>query len=184
MKKIFNKIFSRFDNSTIENKIRRKTLLSFLFFFMMICIAVIGWNYLLKQPRVDGVLKPLRAALNTNEKILRGVAYSNKNLAPTYPIEKAAKRVRVNGYYGLKNAADTSDWKLKIIIRAGDTLIVSLDEIRALPKTEITFDFKCIEGWNQISNWGGVQYCAAYESVFQHRARKWLHRSHNYAPAR
>ena len=36
--------------------------------------------------------------------------------------------------------------------------MISLDEIKALPKTEIIFDFKCIEGWSQISHWGGVKF--------------------------
>jgi len=27
-----------------------------------------------------------------------------------------------------------------------------------LPKTEIVFDFKCVEGWDQISHWEGVKF--------------------------
>lgn len=158
MKKIFNKIFAKFDNSTIENKIRRKTLLSFSFFGLMIFIVIVGWKNLLNQPKVDGVLKPLRTTLINNEKIVSATVYSNKNLAPTYPFEKAARQVRVNGNYGLQIAADTTNWKLKIVRKPGDTLMVTLAEIKALPKTELTYNFKCIEGWCQISNWGGVLY--------------------------
>ena len=30
----------------------------------------------------------------------------------------------------------------------GDTLALTLDDIKKLPKVDITFNFKCIEGWN------------------------------------
>ncbi|HEY5393002.1 MAG TPA: molybdopterin-dependent oxidoreductase [Hanamia sp.] len=57
----------------------------------------------------------------------------------------------------MKSALDSS-WKLKIAKNPGDTLFLTLDDIKALPKTEITYDFKCIEGWSQISHWGGVKF--------------------------
>ena len=28
----------------------------------------------------------------------------------------------------------------------------------ALPKTDIVYDFKCVEGWDQIQHWGGVKF--------------------------
>ena len=34
----------------------------------------------------------------------------------------------------------------------------TIEEIRALPKTEIVYDFKCVEGWDQIQHWGGVRF--------------------------
>lgn len=42
--------------------------------------------------------------------------------------------------------------------KPGDTLFISLDEIKALPKTQIVFNFECFEGWSQITNWGGVKF--------------------------
>ena len=35
---------------------------------------------------------------------------------------------------------------------------VGIDEIRSLPKTEIVYDFKCVEGWDQIQHWAGVRF--------------------------
>ena len=34
-------------------------------------------------------------------------------------------------------------WKLKLIRNPGDTLFITLDEIKSLPKTKIIFDFRC-----------------------------------------
>jgi len=70
----------------------------------------------------------------------------------------AARPARVNGNYGLKTPLDTNNWVMHVIRDKGDTLNVTLDEIKKLPKNEIVFDFKCIEGWSQITHWGGVKF--------------------------
>jgi DMSO/TMAO reductase YedYZ molybdopterin-dependent catalytic subunit len=64
----------------------------------------------------------------------------------------------VNGSDGMSAGFDPAAWKLKVARAPGDTLLVTLDEIKALPKTEIVFDFKCIEGWSQVTHWGGVKF--------------------------
>ena len=51
-----------------------------------------------------------------------------------------------------------ADWKLNVTKADGNTLEVRLDELKQLPKTEITFNFKCIEGWSQVQHWGGVRF--------------------------
>ena len=53
---------------------------------------------------------------------------------------------------------DPVNWKLQLVRKPGDTLYISIDEIKSLPKTDIIFDFKCIEGWSQITHWAGVKF--------------------------
>ena len=49
------------------------------------------------------------------------------------------------------------DYKVKI--ESGDNIFeISLDELKALPKQEIVFEFKCIEGWSQVQHWAGVRF--------------------------
>jgi DMSO/TMAO reductase YedYZ molybdopterin-dependent catalytic subunit len=36
-------------------------------------------------------------------------------------------------------------------------LLLSLDDLRRLPHRELITQFKCIEGWSQIVQWGGVR---------------------------
>ena len=101
--------------------------------------------------------KPLRKGLNYNEGFFSKF-FSNNHLAKTFPLSSAVKKVRVNGGEGMSADFDASTWKLKVAKTPGDTLFVTLDEIKALPKTEIVFDFKCIEGWSQVTHWGGVKF--------------------------
>ncbi|MEO7462305.1 MAG: molybdopterin-dependent oxidoreductase [Ferruginibacter sp.] len=140
-----------------EKKLRNKTILSFTVLVLLLVAAVFVWIKLHQQPLVAGALRPLRTVLNGN-----GVFFSNfisnNHLAKSYPVSAATKKVRVNGSTGMSSDFDPSTWKLKVIRQPGDTLFLTLDDIKALPKTEIVFDFKCIEGWSQITHWAGVKF--------------------------
>ena len=71
----------------------------------------------------------------------------------------ADTNVRVNSEIGIDEVYyDASKWLLTVNKKDGSKLTLSLKDIMALPKTEITFDFKCVEGWDQISYWGGVKF--------------------------
>ena len=37
-------------------------------------------------------------------------------------------------------------------------LLLSLDDIKSLPRIEMTTELKCIEGWSQIVNWTGARF--------------------------
>ncbi len=140
-----------------EKKLRNKTIISFVVFIFLLIAAVFLWKKLHEAPLVAGAQKPLRTVLNANETFFSNFL-SDNHLAKTYPVSAAAKKVRVNGNIGMSNDFDPQTWKLKVIRSPGDTLVLTLDDIKALPKTEIVFDFKCIEGWSQITHWGGVKF--------------------------
>ena len=140
-----------------DKKLRNKTIISFTVFILVLAAAVFAWKSLQREPKVADVPKPLRAALNYNEGFFSNFL-SNNHLAKSYPVSEAVKNVRVNGNVGMENDFDQSTWKLQVIRNPGDTLFVTLDEIKALPKTDIGFDFKCIEGWSQVTHWGGVKF--------------------------
>lgn len=145
------------EKAVSESQIKRRTIigLSSLLLFFIACFF--SWRWLQHEPKDNGALSPLRAGLNANEKVFKTLAGPN-SLVKTYDIKDAVKKVRVNGSDGLKNDADTAKWKLHLVRAPGDTLLIGIDEIKALPKTDIIFDFKCIEGWSQVTHWGGVRF--------------------------
>lgn len=140
-----------------SSQIKKRTVigLSSLVAFLLTCIFL--WNLIRHQPDDNGTPKPFRTALNTNEKVFYGF-FGEGRLAKTYDKKYAVSKVRVNGSAGLTNEADTANWKLHLVRETGDTLLITLDEIKAMPRTEIIFDFKCIEGWSQVTHWGGVKF--------------------------
>lgn len=146
------------EEKTIDTKtIFNKTAIAFSCFLLFVAGAIFFWVWLHRQPTDQGALKPLRKGLDLNEKIFSNIL-SNDHQAKTFSPSKAEPRVRVNGDAGMNENYDASKWKLQVIRKPGDTLLVTLDEIKALPKTDIIFDFKCIEGWSQVTHWAGVRF--------------------------
>ncbi len=138
-----------------EQSLRKKRL--FAFAILLIGLAGGWWffNHIKHQPDLSGTPRPLRRALNFNEKVFSTV-FDNNKLVKEYPLSAADKNVRVNGSDGLRDSVNEQSWELEVIKAAGDTLHISLDDIKKLSKKEIVFDFKCIEGWSQVTHWGGV----------------------------
>ena len=146
---------------TVDQKINRRNFLSFGVFAVMSGAAYTGWKWLYNAPKevpgiTSGAREPLRRALNKTELFFRNF-FSNKNLVKTYPKEMAAKNVRVNSHIGMDSKFVIEDWKLQVKKQSGEEITITIDEIKALPKTEIVFDFKCVEGWDQIQYWGGLK---------------------------
>ena len=140
---------------TTDQQIRRKTVKAFVGFGIASLIPLGVWKWVNSSPKLNNTLAPLRKTLEFNEK-LTGKLLSNSHLAPTFPVSQAQKKVRVNGGVGL---LDSIEKNYKVKIESGDLKFeVTLDELKALPKHEIVFEFKCIEGWSQIQHWGGVRF--------------------------
>jgi hypothetical protein len=154
MKTLEEKIVSKKD-------ILNRTNIAFWIFNLFILGFLLGWVWLQEQPLDGGirggVKQPLKDVLFANESVFRGLV-SEKHLAKEYPKSAAAKNARVNGNYGMADDFDPATWKMHVYRAKGDTLTLTLDEIKKLPKTEIVFNFKCIEGWSQITYWGGVKF--------------------------
>ncbi len=146
-----------FDRTQIESetKIQRRTFFSFVGFLVAGATGFLGWKWLNRQPQIEGALQPLRKTLEANEKILTST-FSDGHLVKTYAKEKADKNVRKNGTEGLQNNIDGNAWRLNVKKADGSLIAFNLDEIKKLPKQEIVYDFKCVEGWSQIQHWGGV----------------------------
>jgi DMSO/TMAO reductase YedYZ molybdopterin-dependent catalytic subunit len=147
---------------TVEQKINRRNFISFSTFIVLGATAFEGWRWLYKSPdEVPGITgsahQPLRKALNKTELFFRRV-FSDNHLVKTYPKSMAAPHVRVNSNIGGGKKFDPETWRLQVNKPGAEALQISLDELKTLPKTEIVYDFKCVEGWDQISHWGGVSF--------------------------
>nr|WP_255486931.1 molybdopterin-dependent oxidoreductase [Mucilaginibacter sp. SP1R1] len=147
---------------TVDQKISRRNFISFGSFVVLGSAAFGGWKWLYNSPEeaktvTAGARAPLRRALNQTELAVRRI-FSNNNLVKTYPKDRAAKNVRHNSDIGSEGKVDIAAWVLQVKKQSGEVLKISLDELKALPKTDIIYDFKCVEGWDQISHWGGVKF--------------------------
>jgi len=143
------------EQSISTGALRRKSFIAFALFFILIAAVWAMFRWINRQPEVAGAPKPLRRTLEFNEKVFSTV-FDSTQLVKEYPVSKAVKVVRVNGKDGLSDSVNEETWRLKVIRDAGDTLQLTINDIKKLPKKELVFDFKCIEGWNQVTHWAGV----------------------------
>ena len=148
--------------NVVEQQIKRRTFISFATFFAAGGAAYTGWRWLYNSPLepksiTAGARVPLRRALSKTELFFRRV-FSNKHLVKTYPKSMAATKVRLNSYIGIEDTDfEHENWQLMVKSK-GEIFALTMKDILALPKTEIVYDFKCVEGWDQIQHWAGVKF--------------------------
>ena len=146
-----------------ESAIRRRMLKSFGWFTLAAAVPVGVYEWISHSPKLFGVKAPFRRVLDANEQIAQ-TYFSNNNLVPTFPVSEAVKKARVNGYDGIKTPIP-DDWKLHVDRSTGaatsntasQPLLITINDIKALPRHEIVYEFKCIEGWSQVQHWGGAR---------------------------
>jgi DMSO/TMAO reductase YedYZ molybdopterin-dependent catalytic subunit len=147
---------SSLQEETVSDKaVTRKSAIAFVLFALLAVLGFAAYKWIKNEPQEAGILKPLRKTLNANENIFSSL-FDRNHLIKEYPVSAAAKRVRVNGMDGLRGEVSEEDWRLKVVRAAGDTLQLTLNDIKQLPKKDLVFDFKCIEGWDQVTHWAGV----------------------------
>ncbi len=146
--------------STIDRQVRLRTRRAFLGLGAAGLVGALGWRWLLNTPPVDGVAGGLRAVLDFNGEVASAY-FKRARLAPEFPAS-AAEKLRFNGRIGLGADFDPLTWRLRVRRYAAPGSApredsFTLADIRALPRTEFTTEFKCIEGWSRLVTWGGVR---------------------------
>src|SRR4051812_40102759 len=119
--------------SNVENEIRRRTRTSFFVFFVCLALGGLWFAWLYNQPQdADGVQPTLRKGLEANDKLF-SLFYSKRREAKHFDRSAAVEKVRVNGDAGMEGELDTATWRLKVARAPGDTLTLTLNDIKALP---------------------------------------------------
>ncbi|MCY3850072.1 MAG: molybdopterin-dependent oxidoreductase [Acidimicrobiaceae bacterium] len=119
--------------------------------------GLFGWVWVQKQPETHRIPTVLRKGHEFNESLWTELFRENHQ-ARTFDLE-AASILRVNGRRGLRSEIDLDNWQLTV--RGPDGAELGrhvLDDIKRLPYHEMTIEHKCIEGWAQITNWGGARF--------------------------
>jgi DMSO/TMAO reductase YedYZ molybdopterin-dependent catalytic subunit len=140
-----------------DQKYRRKILKSLLGFGLSVAAGGSLLKWLQSRPENLGIPWPLRDVLEINNQVNNTLSPDLRN-AKEFPMKMAVAEPRINGTIGLESPLDLVNWKLEITDenKPAEKFFLSMEEIMKLPEKEITFEFKCIEGWSEISNWSGT----------------------------
>jgi thiosulfate reductase cytochrome b subunit len=100
---------------------------------------------------VDRILDPVEQLVLSH--LPSRQRYTTADISPFY---------RVNGYppdsgeYKLLAAENFADWELRVDGLVHRPLLLSLADLKSMPKLEQITKHNCIQGWSAIAEWGGV----------------------------
>jgi DMSO/TMAO reductase YedYZ molybdopterin-dependent catalytic subunit len=145
-------------NSEVKRQMRQHTRRSFLIGGVAAGAGLAGWHWLRSRRNEDGLPWPFRRVLETNQELARDY-FRPDRLAPAFPPE-AARVDRVNGDVGLEQDVDLSGWRLTVegLARSAERAMLTLDDVKKLPRIEMTTELKCIEGWSVVVRWAGARF--------------------------
>ncbi len=117
-------------------------------------LGIFGWRWMADETKAT----LLRRTFELNERVSQ-IFYSPARLAKEFSGDEVTA-ARVNGDAGLRGEFDPATWQLKVggLARRSEDLILSIDDIKELPRTDMVVEFKCIEGWSTITHFAGVRF--------------------------
>jgi DMSO/TMAO reductase YedYZ molybdopterin-dependent catalytic subunit len=99
----------------------------------------------------------LRAFSSFNDRVQEAIFRPN-HLAPTYREDQVVKPPRFNAYYDIEDVKplDVKGWKLDLSGLINNKASWTADQIYQLPEQELIVRHICVEGWDYIGQWSGV----------------------------
>jgi DMSO/TMAO reductase YedYZ molybdopterin-dependent catalytic subunit len=114
----------------------------------------------------DSMQKVLTAVSAWNDRV-QAFLFNPSHLAPTYSEAEVLKPPRYNGVYAIEDfpRVDMSTWKLELGGLIADKRPLTVQQIHAMPEQEMISRLVCVEGWDYIGQWSGVNLRRFLESV-------------------
>src|SRR3989440_10089031 len=105
----------------------------------------------------DAVQSVLRRISQFNDRV-QELMFRPNHLAPTFPESMVVKPPRFNAYYDIEDIApvDVASWKLELAGKIENKKPWTAQEIYELPEEEWIIRHICVEGWDYIGQWSGV----------------------------
>lgn len=99
----------------------------------------------------------LRTISAFNDKVQEAIFRPN-HLAPTYREDQVVKPPRFNAYYDVEDVkpVDGASWKLELAGLIQDKRPWTARQLYELPEEEWIIRHICVEGWDYIGQWSGV----------------------------
>ena len=114
----------------------------------------------------DSVQKALRAVSAWNDGV-QAALFRPHHLAPTFSAAQVVKPPRFNAYYDIEEVkpVDGASWKLELAGRIADKRPWTAAQLDQLPQQELIIRHICVEGWDYIGQWSGVNLSAFLQHI-------------------
>lgn len=123
----------------------------------------------------DQVQTALRAVSSWNDKV-QSLIFRPNHLAPTYTEAQVVKPPRFNAHYEIEDVkpVDGTTWKLELFGRIENKRSWTAQELYALPEQELIIRHICVEGWDYIGQWSGVNLRAFLQRISGDLSAKYI----------
>jgi DMSO/TMAO reductase YedYZ molybdopterin-dependent catalytic subunit len=107
----------------------------------------------------DAVQAVLRAVSDFNDGVQQ-LLFRPNHLVPTYTEAEVLKPARFNAYYEVEDVrpVDGATWKLELAGLIDDKRAWTVPQFYDLPEQELIIRHICVEGWDYIGQWSGVNF--------------------------
>lgn len=136
---------------------RRRTLVSFALLAAFLTAFSFGWYYISSpiSAETDDVPPTVRKVLDLNGKIWKKMF--RKDHVVTCKPPPPGTPPRVNGDIGLEKPLNLETWRLHA--SSGSTSVtLTMKDLMALPRSDSSTHFICIEGWSEDISYAGVKF--------------------------
>lgn len=141
---------------TSEAQLRRRLIRSVAFGAVFFALVIASFWAVQSGPRKDLTPAPLRQVLETNSEIWQALSCHSRN-SVTKPAPAAGRPPRVNGDIGLASPIDLNNFEVEVDDGA-QQFSFKVTDLTALPRTEVSTEFKCVEGWSEVVQYAGIRF--------------------------
>jgi DMSO/TMAO reductase YedYZ molybdopterin-dependent catalytic subunit len=108
----------------------------------------------------------LRGVSEWNDRV-QSFLFRPNHLAPTFSEAEVVKPARFNAHYDIADVkpVDGAAWRLELAGLIKDKRPWTLEQIHALPQQEWIIRHICVEGWDYIGQWSGVNLRVFLERI-------------------
>ena len=105
----------------------------------------------------SAVQAALQAVSTLNDKV-QGLLFRPDHLVPTYTEAEVVRPPRFNAFYDVEEVkpVNAAAWKLELVGSIKETTPWTAEQIYNLPEQELIIRHICVEGWDYIGQWSGV----------------------------
>lgn len=107
----------------------------------------------------------LGAMKGWNEKF-EAFLFSSQRLAPQLPESAATPEQAFPSYFISESMPFAPEhWSLKVGGMVDRPMVLSLEQLKGLPRTEMRVQHHCVEGWSAVASWQGVRVSTIAELI-------------------
>jgi len=115
----------------------------------------------------EGAVQSVLTAVSSWNDGAQALLFSQAHLAPTFTEADVVNPPRYNGALDVEDIkpVDGKTWKLELAGLIGDKKPWTAQQLATLPEQEVIIRHVCVEGWDYIGQWEGVNFRLFLEKV-------------------